>query len=1153
MASTTSHIELEDLFYDYASATTVGSDGVPYVDPRVLTSSYKEYTNETTPARLTPLPQGFFFPYQEQQARYMLQYGKDKVCGFLDPGTGKTFIAGLISEMLRGYYNPSLPQDPITADLPDVVKQYVEPTRTNIKRCVYLTVNHVLDRDAMNAIPIIKAAPGLTREDEAWYTSRSFGTFLTPYTKQFNTLYDTRYAWLIDDGVGVEAAREGAEAYASEQLAVVFRAQGSDTFYVIDEAHRLPGENLQNIINGDNMNYKLIRLMLKSVERSKVVVFTATPMNNSTNEIIPVLNLILDYEDEIPLKSTDLDKMSDAEIQKLVEQKCKDNIFYVSANPAGIVPEYQGVPLEGTPFSYDRCYMEGKQLEQYIAASQGELIDYTVQRGSEGLDTEDLRRDSLYTAETMASLCWAPLDKSVQERREGKLVSIRKPVSIILPPDSPIIRQMAAEWERRVRSTMEKTRRTQERYAGHVREMVDAQPYLFDTERMATYGEKPENWRVDGPKGNNLRQRSAKYYEILKEMYFGPGDYVCLVYFRFLVGSGMESFVAIAILNGYERYDDTLSDVVAGGRIVGLEKKKRFIVLTPNMKSATVRLWLNIVKHPDNAFGEYINMVIISPGMKVGISVFSVQRYFHTGPEWSPWGELQSLYRGIREGGAEAVLRRRGTWPEGEMVIRISCQCAMIDPAVAARYPPKNRAFMSGIKLPNRDHLTTLDEDQYLRLGDKYKRHLRVLGPVRNVSVGCNLNRERNGPSVVCRPPLTGDPLIVNAFNNLYGRRYVWALKNYLRSLLSKNRDPIHLGDILSRTRSYQIPLILYDRAIAEIISEREPIMSELGVPLYPGFDKERLFLQQSFSLATEGSIPVQDYHMSWYANFVPITYSAQREEPTYKLTSESRKALLAVPTARLRAYIRTNHPTVEEQTIILETAMEETYKAGEFPDGWRKGPWRRVLELYYVYWGFFPLPIQDNIAMAHSFISFWHEAGYPIIARLRVPSRYRYFALRQKEWTTTLERTNLVATIRTVYSEDKVRELFTPVEELGFPIGIDTICDGQFRVVLRSADSGPGIRGRMVTAFSYLELVYVLYLLGWADFPSDTIGDHYNRDDLEDELREEISIRYGEEAGIIEEDIVDLANIVAPHFTRKDLVAIVRRTLEDGSRVILA
>lgn len=1152
MASTTSRIELEDLFYDYRSATREGPDGTSYVDPAILTGSYKEYTNEKTPQRLTPLPQGFFFPYQEQQARYMLQQGKDKVCGFLDPGTGKTFIAGKISEMLRGYYDPSLPQDPITADLPDVVRQYLEPTRTNFKRCVYLTVNHVLDRDAMNAIPIIKAEPGLTREDEAWYTSRSFGTFLTPFTKQFNTLYDTRYARLVDEGVGIEAARAGAESYATEQLAVVFKAQGSDTFYVIDEAHRLPGENLQNIINGENMNYKLIRLMLKSVERSKVVVFTATPMNNSTNEIIPILNLILSYEDEIPLKSTDLDKMSDEEIQRLVNEKCKDNIFYVSANPAGIVLQYEGVPLEGTPFSYDMCYMEGKQLEQYIAASQGELIDYSVQRGSEGLDTEDLRRDSLYTAETMASLCWAPLDKSVQERREGKLVSVRKPVSIILPPDSPVIRQMAADWERRVRSTMEKTRRTQEKYKGHVREMVDAQPYLFDTERMATYGEAPENWRVDGPKGNNLRQRSAKYYNILKEMLFGPGDYVCIVYFRFLVNSGMESFVAIAILNGYERYDDTLSDVVAGDHIVGLEKKKRFIVLTPNMKSATVRLWLNIVKHPDNAFGEYINMVIISPGMKVGISVFSVQRYFHTGPEWSPWGELQSLYRGIREGGAEAVLKRRGTWPEGEMVIRISCQCAMIPSAVAKKLPPKNRAFMAGIKNIDRTHLVSLDEDQYYRLADKYRKHLRVLAPVRNISVGCNLNRERNGATVVCRPPVSG-PLVTNAFDTLYGRRYVWALKAYMRTLLSKNRDPIHLGDIIARTRSYQIPLILYDRAIAEIVSEKQPIMSELGVPLYPGFDKERLFLQQSFTLATEGPIPTQDYHMSYYANFVPITYSAQREEPTYKLSSEARKALLAVPSNALRAYIRATHPTVEEQTIILELAMEETYKAGEFPDKWRTGIWRRVLQLYYVYWGYFSLPLQDNIAMAHSFISFWHEAGYPIIARLRVPSRYRYFALRQREWTTTLERTSLVATIRTVYSEDKVRDLFSPVEQLGFPIGIDTICDGQFRVVLRSADSGPGIRGRMVTAFSYLELVYILYLLSWVDFPADDIGDHYKSDDLEDELRDEIAIHSGEAAGETEEIIVDLANVLYLHFTRKDLIAIVRKTLETSERVILA
>jgi hypothetical protein len=1145
MAST-AEISLDDLFYDYEDAL----DEDNKIDPVRVTSLYKEFTNEVTPVRLTPLPRGFFFPYQEQQCRYILQEGKDSLLGILDPGTGKTFIGAMISEMFRGYYNPSLPQDVRVEKLPAILRQYLTPTRTNIRRCVYLTVNHTLDREVMNTIPIIKNSSGLTKDDENWYLSRSFGTFLTPYTKLYNEQKNERMKQLLESGMNKNEAEQQAESYSMEQMAATFASQGSDTFYVVDEAHRLSGENLLHVQNGKNINYKLIHLMLKSVQRSKIIVFTATPINNNTNEIIPVLNLVLPRDEQLSLKDTNFDKMSDKEIKKLIEEKCGDKVFYVASNPTGIVPTYVGIKIPHTPFSYDPCYMEGKQLQQYLDAVNDRMIGYEVKRQDKGieLDEQDKVRDSLYTAETMTAMCYSPIIK-ITETIKGSIIERLKPTSIILPSNSDIIRRIAKETEAKTRSTMAKTRRTQEKYSGHVRELVDAQPYIFDVDRMASLGEYPENWMVDGPEGDNLRQRSIKYYNTIKEL-LDPvlGNVVFLIYFRFFVNGGLEAFVAICILNGLERYVDTLSDVVVGDRIVGLEKKKRFIVLTPSMKSATTRLWLNIVKHPDNANGEYIQMVVISPGMKIGISVFSVRRTIHTSPEWSPWGELQSIYRGLREGGAEAVLRSLGEWPDGEMVNLISLQCAMIPEDVAVTYPAKERKFMQDIKSGKRKHLTTLDEDMYAWMSDKYKRHFRVLGPLRNVAVACANNRERNGQGVVCRPSPEGE-LHVNSFNVLYGRRYVWALREYMKRILSRSREPIHLSDILNRTRDYNIPIQLYYRAIYELIEEKTVIMSEIGIPLYIGFDRELLFLQSEYSIK-DGSTSEHDFLMSYYSNYIPITHSNIISQPTLSLTEENAAELTSIKElTALRKYIRTKYPSVEAQMVILETALEDTQKKGLFPLQWRTGEWSNVLQLYYVYWDYFTRPLEGNILIAHSFVSFWHEAGYPIVARLRNPSRYRYYAQLQKEWITTLERSNLVDLMKNVYSNDKIRELFAPIGD--FPIAIETICDGQFRVVLRELDSGPGIRGRMIEAFSFLELVYVLVLLNW-DFIPHATNTEEKRDnsDIEVELREEIELRYGEDAVEVEGIVISLANVLGG-YDRKKLSLILRDEFDKLNKVV--
>jgi hypothetical protein len=1131
-------LTLEDLFYDYESA----KDENGRIDPSILTGTYKEYTNEITPAVLTPLPRGFFFSYQEQPARYILQHGKDYIFGILDPGTGKTFVGILISELLRGYYDPSLPRDQAIESLPPVVRQYIAPMRTNFKRCVYMTANHILDREVNPAVAKVKNVASVTIADQKWYIARTFGGFLTKYTANYNREKTRALATMDEDK---------AEEQALAHMAIEFEQEMSDTFFVLDEVHKLSGENMNKLIAGNNTNYKLIRLMLKSVKRSKAIVFTATPMNNTTTEIIPILNLMLPYDEEIPL-STDLDNMNEKDIKVLLTEKMGDKVFYVTSRPTGMEPVYTGIHLPNTPFSYEPLPMVGQQQEQYIQAARGALNDIRIVSRSEAdedgeEDDKEERAGSSYLLETMTALCWSPIGYSVSAKGE-KLRQKKAIQPIIYSKDSKVVKQIAADIEAKTRGAMkeraaragqegEATRREREKYEGNVRLIVDAEPYIFDKERMLKdYKEKPENWMIDGPKDNNLRHRSSKYYEILSEMR-RDSNKVSLVIFRYRINGGLESFVAIALLNGYERYDDTLTEVVVGEKIVGLEKKKRLIVLTPGMKPATKNLWLKIVGHPDNANGEYINMVIISPGMKIGISVYSVQRIFHTSPDWSPWGELQSLFRGLREGGAEAVLKRRGEWPHGVMKVLITLQCATLTKKEARG--DISRPFTKQLKDVGKTRLTTLDEDMYVWLADKYKKHLRVLGPLRNMSVGCNLNVARNGDAVKCIAPVEGE-LVVDSFNTLYSRRYVWALKQYVRRVMGSMREPLHYADLVGRTRAYNLPLTFYDRAISEIVQEKEPIMSETGYPMYLAYDSDRLYLQSDYPSSSDSFLADQDYLLSYYTNFTVIQHVETQKEAVFALTDEMKRVIVGYKEEEaLRDYIKDKYKTVDAQMVILERALVETLRGGK--------EWEVLLRVYYVYWRIFDTPYK-GARIAHSFVSFRHEAGYPIVARLQRPSRYRYYVESTGEWATTLERSALVDQFRLAYSDDKVKELF---DGYSVPMAIDTVCDGQFRLVLSRREET--IRGKMIHAFTILELAYVAVLLDWVPDESGHEEDRYSVEDIEPELREEIEATYGERAPVMEEVTVDIANDVYEHYTREQFISTIRAVFEQQKRVIRA
>lgn len=1036
---------LDSLFY---TTLDVGSNAE-------LVRVHKEFVSEPTPAKLALQPRGFFYPYQEQQRRYQRQH--DRILVTHLPGTGKTFSAIGTAEALRGNYDPSLPEDMRLVGLPSAVRQYLRPERRNIKHVYYITANPILVNQARAVVPAVKDQLGMSKEDEEFYTFETYGIFMTEVSKQYRTLL-----------------RDNSKEEVERILRATFKEKYSDCHFILDEVHRLGGENVPEIAKGAHEQYQLYWWLVHSIERSVVELYTATPINNSTKELLPVANLLLSEDNQLTW-DTNFDTLTDEELDELLAKYFSDNIFYVRAAPTGTITSYQGIKVEGTPFSYVPCEMIGKQLEQYVQAVRGELLLKYTNR--EGVAMKETKKDSLHNTEGMIGLSWAPIGTSTtQEGRRG-VARQQAPVPIYRGDRDPVIVKMEEEHERQVREAMkDTTTRKEEKYEGVVRKLVDVRPYLFDVERMAAYGETPAMWTLDG----GLRERACKTHFVLDHIKNNPRC-VNLVIERFIVDSGMANFVAVALLNGYERYDEVLKSYVVGDRIQGLEKKKRVMVLESGMKPATLSMFLSLVGHPDNKYGEYVEIVVISPGMKIGISIYNVRKIFYMQAEWNPWSLLQGLSRGLREGGLKSLIEELAS-----MGIRdpISIPIYLLAASVSDKDRDRLTPMMRELGLPRKflvkaasdgalgavvpERFTTLDEDQYALLGIKYRTHMRVINRIYSLAVMCYLNVDRNGQQFKCVKGPQVDRVYTSAYNVLYTRRHTWAIKEYIRRLMSGNEEPVHISRVISATRSYNIPLHVYYRAIAELVDEKRPFITKIGTPLYLNYDRERLYLQADYTLPTQ-----HNFLMSYYGRYLPLTYS-RIEDKVPVLSKQTLAEIKSIDdTDELRAYVRAKM-NVGHQIALLETALLSLIDN----PSWQESEWATVLEVYYPYWGRLAGNVSSAV-LAHTLVSFWHEAGYSIIARLRSPNRYRYYVMSGgvTEWRTTGDRDVLASSFTNVYYRDKFAEVTAEVSE-GYPSAYDTVVDGVFRVVAVPPVDEASHRGRKITSFSIVELLYILYKL---------------------------------------------------------------------------
>ena len=134
----------------------------------------------------------------------------------------------------------------------------------------------------------------------------------------------------------------------------------NNSIIIIDEIHNLPnivseGKNDENKKVKQN-SYKIIKNFLHTVEGSKVLLLSGTPMHDVVSEIVSVMNLILPLKDQLPEKKIFLKTFFEKdgeELYKLTDlgksrlrKAFKGRVSYLRAATSKIKKIYKGIPLD---------------------------------------------------------------------------------------------------------------------------------------------------------------------------------------------------------------------------------------------------------------------------------------------------------------------------------------------------------------------------------------------------------------------------------------------------------------------------------------------------------------------------------------------------------------------------------------------------------------------------------------------------------------------------------------------------------------------------------------------------------------------------------------------------------------------------------------
>lgn len=437
----------------------------------------------------------------------------------------------------------------------------------------------------------------------------------------------------------------------------------SDCYFFLDEIHRLRNQNQGDSgIDGNPENiYNILWKIFHLAKRIKVVLLTATPMVNSVSDFVPLINLILPADKQLPT-SWNYDYVN---IRQL-ESYLRGYISYIKSIDLGVkrreIGDYINY-IHKIKFSKDRTEISPtvKKIENNKIIT---VIPDMLQENSTVFEEDIKSTIKIYQLEMIE------LQKKIYLKilEENKIKNFRldeKQISVAVFPDGSYGEK---GFKKNIRLIDDEFKFTPHFFSNF--DIYDKIEELDEQGNILSYIKRKKDNVILLEQIKNL---SCKYYDFFKRELSLENKGCSFIYLESVRGTGLIYFGLLLQLLGYELFDKpSVFKRVKNSKgefekqLIDFPKKKRYSLITSYSKNS--ESILELMNSKQNVDGDYIQIIAVSRLARDGINIFNIRKGYLFGSDWHEAGMHQALSRFYRADSYENIKEK---YPNDEIYIDI--------------------------------------------------------------------------------------------------------------------------------------------------------------------------------------------------------------------------------------------------------------------------------------------------------------------------------------------------------------------------------------------------------------------------------------------------------------------------------------------------
>lgn len=637
--------------------------------------SRKQEFAELKPGIQEPVPKrGEGYKHQKFDVRYLTWY--DRVLLIAEPGTGKSCAITHSAELFKNEYLKN-PDDP-----------------TKIKRAIILLRGPSLEETIRNEI-VCKCTNKIYETEEVLRSDNEIA-MKGNITRALKTWYDIMtyrdFARIINDF----KREEDLENYMSNVAIYIDEAHNVPTIRDITGEQNIP-ETIEE--SEDESFYETIHRALHKGKRNKIVLATATPMNNLAIDIIPLMNLILPLNDQgFPGQMPRWRKEQDEEFANqplsYFEPYFRGRVSYIRALETGAIPKPMGISIPNVNTVLYTCAMSEFQYGVYKR--------YSIQGTNERLERfYDRSRQISNFVFPDGSFGTAGFDKYVENTPDGYRFKVTE--------EGQYCRTL-------VRNNLETL-------STKYFQIIDI-----------------------------CRSKFAGNAEVVMDDSKG----IIFVYFAdYVLGSGAILLGLCLQENGYEEFKQTKSifDITQenGARPFGpcttsadsqtervsrIPKRPRYAILTSKTPKSHIKPIFDTLNSYENRYGQYVQILIGSKTAQEGINISNAVAMIKASSSWNASSNWQAEERTFRSTSHVARLREKQV-REGIQDVTIDVETYNMAAIFEGHPENPNPEYQ-------KDDSDTIDPKLYIMAEQKDRQIHKLMRYLKQSSIDSYINYERN-------------------------------------------------------------------------------------------------------------------------------------------------------------------------------------------------------------------------------------------------------------------------------------------------------------------------------------------------------------------------------------------------------------------------